>query len=218
METKRAARGAGHHDQVGGRGVAVAEPQHRPTGLLGQGRDRHTGVQDTGGQAADQRLVQQRPGGVPPRVGTPDRLGRMAVADGHLDDGLGVVGDELVLADVEAVEHVEGGVFQADEAAAQRRGRRRGLEDGDVVESGVQQQQRGDRAGDTAANDGDAGLPAGGRPGGGCHERGSLLEGGKPGHGRARVCASARVAGHRPGGASEKAGQRRWTADPGRPP
>ncbi|WP_425412671.1 hypothetical protein [Micromonospora halophytica] len=74
------------------------------------------------------------------------------------------MGDDLGLRDAEAVEHVEGGVFQADEAAAQGRGRRRRLKDGDIVESGVQQQQRGDRAGDTAADGGDAG------PAGGCHE------------------------------------------------
>lgn len=175
-------------------------------GLFGQGGDLHAGVQDPGGEAASQRLVQQRPGGVAARVSASDGLGGVAVADGHLDDGLGVVGDELVLRDVEAVEHVQGGMFQADEAAAQGRGRRRGLVDDDVVKSGVQQQQRGDGAGDAAADDRDAG------PAGGCHE-GSLRQGWEPGHGRARVCASARVAGHRPGRASEKARHRRRAVD-----
>lgn len=61
----------------------------------------------------------------------------LAGADGDSADGLGVVGDNLVLADAEAVEDVQGGVFQADQPAAARRGIGGGFIHGDLVETGV---------------------------------------------------------------------------------
>ncbi|GAB3147200.1 hypothetical protein GCM10027290_30100 [Micromonospora sonneratiae] len=164
--------------------------------MVGEASDPHSLAQDTCRDPGGQRAVQQGPGGVPAGVGAHDGLFRLAIANRDLQDRFRVVGDELALWDVEAVKHVERGVFQTDEPAAQRGGRWRGFVDGDV-EAGVQQQQGGHGAGQAAADHGDvqpadaAACGAGGRSRVRLHG-GSLLERAgtraRP-YGRARGCA-----------------------------
>jgi hypothetical protein len=170
-------RGAavGEHDQVDALGAAVGEAQHRPAAVPAQAGDPRPGVQYPGGQPATQRGVQQRPGGEPARVGPPHRLGGPPVAHGDLRDGLGGVLDELVLVDAEPVQDVQRRMLQRDQPTAQGGGRGGGLVHGDPVEAGLQQQQRGDRAGQRTAHDGDAAWPGNagttGQAGGWCGER-----------------------------------------------
>nr|WP_245730143.1 hypothetical protein [Micromonospora pallida] len=205
------ASAVGEHDQVGRFGAPVGELQDGPAGMVGQAGDPHSSTQGACRDPGGQRAVQQGPGGVTAGVGAKDGLFRLAVADRDLPDRLGVVGDELALRDVEAVEHVERGVFQADEPAAQRGGSRRGFVDGDV-EAGPQQQQGGDGAGQAAADHGDA-QPAGatggagGRSGVEVHQGSLLREVGTQAqpYGRARGARCARV-----GRATARSCELRW--------
>jgi hypothetical protein len=65
--------------------------------------------------------------------------------------------DVFVLSDAEVVEDAEAGVFQGDQAAAERGAGGHGLVEGDVCEAGLGEQQRRGGTGQRSADDGDPG-------------------------------------------------------------
>jgi hypothetical protein len=139
--------------------MSVGEVQHRSALGRAHAGDAASVVHHTGRQAGGQGMVQQGPGGEPAGVLPLHRsvVGRAVAAD--LGDGLEAELDVLVLRDVQAVQDIQGGVLQGQHPAGQRGDVGGGLVDGDVLEAGLQQQQRRHRPGRRPADDGDAGLP-----------------------------------------------------------
>ncbi|QGN47994.1 hypothetical protein GKC29_14840 [Micromonospora sp. WMMC415] len=63
--------------------------------------------------------------------------------------------DVFVLSEAELVEDAEAGVFQGDQAAAERGAGRRGLVEGDMCEAGLGEQQSCGGTGQRSADDSD---------------------------------------------------------------
>jgi len=148
----------GEGDQVGGSPLPVGEMQHRRAQFGGHGGHSPSVVHHTGRQAAGQGVVQQGPGGEPTGVLPlrPSVVRRAVSAD--LGDGFEAELDVLVLRDAEAVQDIQRGVLQGQHPTGRCGDVGAGLVDGDVVEAGLQQQQRQHRPGQRPADDSDTGL------------------------------------------------------------
>ena len=164
----------GEHDQVHALLGTVGESQHRPTTLMplmrsvvlfvvfGQAGDPPAGVHHLGRYPRHQGAVQQGPRGQPTWVGACHGVCGLSVPHGDLLDRFGGVLDELVLVDADAVEDVQRGMLQRDQAAVLRCGGRDSFVHTDAVEPGVQQQQSGGGTGQRPAHHGNGRLAAGG--------------------------------------------------------
>jgi hypothetical protein len=147
----------GEDHQVGGFGAPVGEVQQRAPAVFGQAGHAGAGVQhavrDPGGQCGGEL----GPGGEPARVGPADRVAEGPAVDRRLPDRLRGDVDVLALVDADAVEDVEAGVLQRDQAAAEGGAGGHGLIEGDVFEAGLGEQQGRGGTGQGPADDGDPG-------------------------------------------------------------